>query len=136
VRVLKSCVFYLILSSVLVSAQPTSTDQDAAKLITRVKQTSASQFDSALPHMEFEKWLRGQVGTDAVINWVLRTGDGHDLPWVEADVSIHGRPGIVIMIEGAPEPKFRSLQLVRADEFAEWPRLSALPRAVRKARAG
>ncbi len=85
--------------------------------------------------MAFEKWLRVQVGTDATINWVLRTGDGHHLSLIEADVSIQGRPGIVIMIEGTPEPTFHSLQLVRANGIAEWPRLSALPKAVRKARA-
>ena len=71
--------------------------------------------------MAFEKWLLLQVGTDATIDWVTRTGDvpREGLPWVEADVTIQGHPGIVIMIangtpEGriSPEPTFRSLQLL------------------------
>jgi hypothetical protein len=126
----------LILNSVLVSAQTTLTNQDATQLVARVKQTPASQLDSALPHMAFEKWLWIQIGADATVNWAVRTGDGHGLPWVEADISIQGRPGIVIMIQGTPEPTFRSLQLMRASDAAEWPRLGALPKAVRKARAG
>lgn len=100
------------------------------------KQTPASQLESVLPQMAFEKWLRVQVGPDAAIGWVVRTGDGHGLPWVEADVSIQGRPGIAIMIAaGTPKPTFRSLGLVRADDFAEWRRLRDLPEAMRKARA-
>ncbi|SPE40180.1 exported hypothetical protein [Candidatus Sulfotelmatobacter sp. SbA7] len=133
----------VIFSSVLVSAQATPTDDDVAKLIAGVKLTLASQLDPALPPVTFEKWLRLQVGRDATIGWAVRTGDGHGLPWVEADVSDQGRPGIVIMIScGASEgaiatrPKFHSLELVRANEYAEWPRLRDLPVALRKARDG
>lgn len=131
-----------IFSSVLVSAQATPTNDDDAKLISGVKLTLASQLDPVLPPVPLEKWLRLQVGRDATIGWAVRTGDGHGLPWIEADVSDQGRPGIVIMIScGASEgaimrPKFHSLELVRADEYAEWPRLRDLPAALQKARGG
>lgn len=131
-----------IFSSINVSAQATPANDDVAKLISGVKLTLASQLDPALPPVTFEKWLRLQVGRDATIGWAVRTGDGHGLPWVEADVSEQGRPGIVIMIScGASEgaimrPKFLSLALVRADQYAEWPRLRDLPAALQKARGG
>jgi hypothetical protein len=126
----------LALCSVPVSAQTTITNDDAAKLISLVKQTPVSQLDSVLPKMTFEKWVVSQVGKDAVINWVVRNADGQRVPWVEADVSLQGRPGIVIMIAGTPEPTFRSLELVRAGAGAEWSRLRELPEAVRRAKDG
>jgi hypothetical protein len=52
--------------------------------------------------------------------------------WFEADVSIQGRPGIVIMIAEAPRKIrgtkfiFDSLMLMRTGDYAEWPN-SALP---------
>ena len=127
----------LALCSVPVSAQTTLSDDDAAKLISRVKLTPASQLDSALPaRMTFEKWIISQVGKNAVINWAVRHADGQRVPWVEADVSLQGRPGIVIMIAGTPEPTFRSMELVRADDTAEWSRLQELPEAIRRAKDG
>jgi hypothetical protein len=126
----------LALCPVLVSAQTTISNDDAAKLISRVKQTPASQLDSALPQMTFEKWVVSQVGKDAAINWAVRNADGQRVPWVEADVLLQGRPGIVIMIAGTPEPTFRSLELVRAGDAAEWSRLRELPEAVRRAKDG
>lgn len=137
-KTLTLVVLCLSLSSALLSAQMTLTDEDAAKLISRVQQTSASQLDSALPRMTFERWLRSQVGTDTTINWVVRTADVsvQRYPWIEADISIQGRPGIVIMIAAATKPRFQSLKLMRAGDYAEWPRLRDLPEALRRARDG
>lgn len=144
-KVLTSLVLCLTLSSLFTSAQTPLTDDDVAGLIFHVKQTPASQLDSALPPMTFEKWLLLQVGRDAAIGWAVRTGVDRSLglPWVEADVSIQGRPGIVIMIANrtsergiASKPMFHSLELVRAGEYAEWPRLRDLPAALKRARAG
>jgi len=138
VKTLTLVVLCLSLSSAILSAQMTLTDEDAAKLISRVQQTSASQLDSALPRMTFERWLRSQVGTDTTINWVVRTADVsvQRYPWIETDISIHGRPGIVIMIAAATKPTFQSLQLMWAGDYAEWPRLRDLPEALRRARDG
>ncbi len=133
---LTSVVLCLALCSVLVSSQTTTSNNDAAKLISRVKQTPASQLDSALPQMTFEKWVVSQVGKGAAINWAVRDADGHRVPWIEADVSFQGRPGIVIMIAGTPEPTFRSLELVRAGDAGEWSHLRELPEAVRRAKDG
>lgn len=133
----------VIFSSILVSAQTTLTDDDVIKLISLVKLTPASQLDPVLPHLTFGRWLRLQVGRDAGIAWAVRTADGHGLPWVEADISAQGRPGIVIMIacgtsdgRTASKPTFHSLQLVRADDYADWPRLRDLPAALQRARDG
>jgi hypothetical protein len=64
------------------------------------------------------------------------------LPWVEAGISVGNRPGIIIMIpcrrhneETKVRPMFRSLELVRQSQFAEWPHLHDLPTAMRKARS-
>ena len=133
---LTSVMVCLALCSILVSAQATMNNDDAAKLISRVKQTPASQLDSALPHMTFEKWVVSQVGKDAEINWAVRNADGQGVSLIEADVSFQGRPGIVIMIAGTPDPRFHSLALVRANDDAEWPRLRELPEAVRRAKDG
>jgi hypothetical protein len=144
VKVLTSLALCLTLSSLFGSAQTPLTDDDVPKLIFQVKQTPASQLDSALPHMTFEKWLLLQVGREAAIGWVVRTGVDRSLglPWVEADISIQGRPGIVIMIGNgrsergiAPKPMFQSLKLVRAGEYEEWPRLRDLPAALKRASA-
>src|ERR1700688_2241371 len=89
---LTSVMLCLTLCSVFVSAQTTISNDDAAKLISRVKQTPASQLDSALPQMTFEKWVVSQVGNDAAINWAVRNADGQRVLWIEADVSFQGRP--------------------------------------------
>ena len=131
-------VAYLAVSCVLVSAQTNRTNDDAAKLISRVQQTPASQLDSTLPHVSVERWLRYQVGSDAAINWAVRTADVsiQRYPWIEADVSIQGRPEIVIMIAAAKRPTFHSLELIAAGGTAEWPRLRDLPEALKRARDG
>ena len=123
------------------SAQTNSTVDESALLISTVQHMSASDIDPVLPHGSFEEWLRLQVGKDAKIAWAVRTGEGHGLPWVEADISTGNRPGVVIMIAcGEPDvetyrkPRFKSLQLVRKDEFAEWPHLHDLSTAMRRAR--
>lgn len=142
-KTLTSFALCVIFSSVLVSAQTTLTNDDVVRLISRVKLTPASQLDPALPPVTFEKWLRLQVGRDAGLGWAVGTVNvpGHDLKWVEAAVTDRGLPGIVIRIACGPseggaatKPKFHSLQLVRADEYAEWPRLRDLPVALRRAR--
>lgn len=122
------------------SARTTSAADEAMLLISTVQHLSASDLDPVLPHTSLEEWLRVQVGKDARIVWAVRTGEGHELPWVEADISTGSRPGIVIMIAcGQPDagthrkPKFKSLQLVRKDEFAEWPHLHDLPAAMKEA---
>ena len=127
---------WLALSSIFVSAQTTVTDDDVAELISHVQQTLASQLDSALPRMAFEKWLHSQAGSDAAIHWLVRTADVPDqgFPWVEVDVAILGRPGIVIMVAVATKPTFHSLELMRVGEYAEWPRLRDLPQALKRAR--
>ena len=84
--------------------------------------------------MAFEKWVVSQVGSDATINWLVRTAESQGAPWIETDVTIQGRPGIVIMTAGSRKPKFLSLQLLRAGDFAEWPRLRELPDAVKRAK--
>lgn len=109
-----------------------------------MKNAPASQIESDLPSTTFEKWVLRQVGNDATIFWVVRIPDDpvNGPPLVEADVSIQGRPGIVIMIAAAPRKirgtKFRleSLLLMRKDDYAEWPNLGDLPKAVERARAG
>lgn len=133
----------LTISSVLAIAQTKTEDDPIDFLVSRVKQTPASQLDPALPGMTLEKWLRLRAGRDAEIAWAVRTAvrTGQGFPWVEADVSIQGHPGIVIMIangtaEGgiAAKPTLHSLPLVQADRYAEWSRLRDLPLALKKAR--
>jgi hypothetical protein len=138
VKVLTSLVLCLTLSSLFTSAQTPLTDNDV-ELIFRVKQTPASQLDSALPAMTFEKWLLVEVGREAAIGWAVRTAGDRSLglPLVEADVSVQGRPAIVIMIANrTSKPIFQSLELVRAGEYADWPRLRDLPLALKRAKAG
>lgn len=139
-KVRVSVVLCIALSLAFALAQTNLPAEDAA-LIPVVKQMPASQLDSALPQMTFEKWLQLHVGKDATIAWVVRTGDGHGLPWVEADVSVQEHPAIVIMIAcGKPDggigtrARFRSLQLVRKSEFLEWSHLRDLPAAMKRAR--
>jgi hypothetical protein len=145
VKTLISLALCVLLSSALASAQPALSDDDIAKLISNVKRTAASQLDPVLPPVTFEKWLRLQVGRDAAIAWAVRgAGDsGHSVPRVEADISEQGRPGIVILIAcgtsdagTTTKPKFSSMQLVRADDYADWPHLRDLPAALRRARDG
>ena len=114
---------------------------DPSVLIVEVQRTLASNLDSTLPPIALEEWIRGQIGSNANIVWVVRTGKREDFPWVEADISVGSQPEIVIVIacgkhNGAikARPVFRSLQLVRQGEFAEWPHLHDLPVAMRKAR--
>ena len=124
------------------SAQQTSTVKDEpAGLIAEVQGTPASTFDSNLLRIPFEEWVRRQIGKDASVAWVVRSGAGDDLPYVEADVSVGDQPGIVIMIacgnrneKSRARPIFKSLELVRQGEFAEWRHLHDLPVAMRKAR--
>jgi hypothetical protein len=141
-----SVALFVVLTCVFSPSQTTlsdrdGTEHDTAKLISIVKQTPASQLDSALPSTTFEEWLAKQAGQDSAIGWVVRTGEGHDLPWVEADISVEGHPATVIMIAcGKPDsgadakPRFRSLELVRKNEFAEWSHLHDLPAAMRRAK--
>ena len=136
-----ACVFTP--SQTTASAREAAAEEDADKLISVVKQTPASQLDPALPNTTFEEWLVKQVGKDSTIAWVVRTGEGHGLPWVEADISVEGRPAIVIMIAGGrpdsgadAKSRFLSLQLVRKNEFAEWPHLHDLSAAMKRARNG
>jgi hypothetical protein len=105
-------------SQTIASVREATAEEDAAKLISIVKQTPASELDSALSNTTFEEWLAKQVGKDSAIGWVVRTGEGHGLPWVEADISVEGRPALVIMIAcGRPDsgadakPRFLSLGL-------------------------
>ena len=133
----------LTFSSIIVSAQATLTDDDVVKLIYHVQQAPASQLDSALPPIAFAKWLLLQIGRGATINWAVREADVPRLnyPWVEAGVSIQGRPRIVILIacgtskgKLAEKPAFYSLELLRDDDSARWLHLRDLPTALRKAR--
>jgi hypothetical protein len=85
--------------------------------------------------------MRDQIGNDAKINWAVRTGNGDDFPWVEADISVGNQPGIVIMIACGKrhggtnrQPRFKSLELVRQGESVEWTHLHDLPVAMMKAR--
>lgn len=130
------------LSFGLAFAQENPTLDESALLISRVQHMPASELDSTLPHTPFERWLRLQIGNDAKVAWVIRTGEGHGLPWVEADISVGNRPGIVIMVacgrhnkETKVRPTFRSLELLRQGELREWPHLHDLPTAMRKARS-
>lgn len=130
-------------SQTTASGREVSAEEDAAKLIAVVKQTPASQLDPVLPNTTFEEWLGKQVGKGSTITWTVRTGEGHGLPWVEADISVEGRPAIVIMIAGGrPDSgadgnsRFLSLQLLRKNEFAEWSHLHDLPAAMKKAQTG
>lgn len=142
-RILKTLALYVALGPLFVLGQSEWTNSDTIALIARVKQTPASQLDSKLPNVAFEEWLLRQVGSDASVGWAVRAGEGHGLPWVEADISVEGRPAIVIMIAGGrpdsgadARSRFLSLQLVRKNEFAEWPHLHDLPAAMRRARNG
>jgi hypothetical protein len=141
VKILALLALYLAVSCVLVSAQTNRTNDNAANLISRVQQTPASQLDSTLPRMPLDRWLRSQVGSDTTINWAVRTADIsiQRYPWIEADVSIQGRPEIVIiviMIAAAKRPTFHSLELIEAGGIAEWPRLCFLPEALKRAKDG
>ena len=137
-KIPKLAALCLVLNSVLLFAQATLTDEHLAKLIFRVQQSSAAQLDPALPPMTFETWLRSEVGSDVVIGWVVRTAYASvwRVPRVEADISIQGRPGLVIMIAVGKQPTFRSLFLNRVGDDAEWTRLRDLPEALTKARDG
>jgi hypothetical protein len=104
----------LVLNSVLLFAQATLTDEDVAKLIFRVQQTPTARLDPSLPPITFETWLQSEVGSDTVIGWAVRTADASvwRFPRVEADISIPGRPGgVVIMIAVGKQPTFKSLFL-------------------------
>jgi hypothetical protein len=148
VKPLGSIVLMFALACVLTPSQMAfaredAAEGDAAKLISVVKQTPASQLDPALPHTAFEEWLARQVGGDSTTAWVVRTGEGRGLPWVEADISVEGRPAVVIMIAGGKpdsgadaKVRFLSLQLVRKNEFAEWHHLHDLHVAMTRARNG
>jgi hypothetical protein len=127
-------------ASALEGATPAGED-DPAILIPRVQNTIAAKLDSALPQVSFEEWIRQQIGNDATVNWAARSGKGHDLPWVEADISVGDRPGIIIMIAcgkrgggTCTQPRFMSLELLRGGDSSEWPHLRDLPAAMRKAR--
>lgn len=139
-KIPKLAALCLVLNSVLLFAQATLTDEDVAKLIFRVQQSSAARLDPTLPPMPFETWLRSEVGSEAVIGWVVRTADASvwRFPRVEADISIQGRPGVVIMIAVGKQPTFKSLQLIEEGEgdIFEWTRLRDLPEALTKARDG
>ena len=121
--------------------QGSSVKDDLALLIADVQATPAAKLDSTLPQVSLQEWIGQQIGADATVAWVVRTGDGHDLPWVEADISVGNRPAIVIMIAcrrhtwvTRSRPMFKSLLLFRQGEFAEWPHLHDLPVAMRQAR--
>jgi hypothetical protein len=114
---------------------------DTLEWISHVKNAPASQIEPDLPSTTFEKWLSLQVGNDATISWVVRIPDDpvNGPPLVEADVSIQGRPGIVIMIAALKDIRgtkfrFESLLLMWPD-YAEWPNLGDLPKAVERAKA-
>ena len=134
----------LAIGFITASAQTNLSHDHNAELISTVKNAPASQIEPGLPSTTFEKWLFLQVGNDATISWTVRIPDDpvNGPPLVEADVSIQGRPGIVIMIAAVPRKirgtKFRleSLLLMGTDDYAEWPNLRDLPKAVERARAG
>ena len=136
----------LAVGSVIVSAQTNLLigHVDVAETISRVKNVPVSQIDPAFPPMPFETWLALQIGNDAVISWGVRVPDDpvNGPPLVEADVSIQGRPRIVIMIAEAPRKIrgtkfiFDSLMLMRPGDYAEWPNLGDLPEALKRARGG
>ena len=134
----------LAVGFITASAQTNVSHDHNAELISRVKNASASQIESHLPSTTFEKWVLRQVGNDATISWTVRIPDDplNGPPLVEADVSIQGRPGIVIMIVATPRKirgtKFRleSLLLMGTDDYGERPNLRDLPKAVERARAG
>ena len=118
-----------------------ASDDDPTILISKVQKTLASKLDSTLPSVSLGEWMRDQVGNDAKINWVVRTGTGADFPWVEADISVGNQPGIVILIACGKrhggtnqQPRFKSLELLRQGESAEWTHLHDLPVAMMKAR--
>ena len=74
-----------------------------------------------------------------MIGWAVRTADASvwRFPRVEADISIPGRPGgLVIMIAVGKRPTFQSLFLNRVGDEAEWTRLRDLPEALIRARDG
>jgi hypothetical protein len=141
VKTLRLFVVCLTLGSAFVFGQLGRASEDVVELVSRVKDTPASQIDPALPPVALEKWLASQAGADAAIAWVLRTADGqgHGISLVEADVSLHGRPLLVIMIaagaaQAGTRPTFRSLQLIRAGDYAEWHRLRDFRAALKRAR--
>ena len=116
-------------------------EDDPTVLIPSVQRTMAARLDSTLPPVSFEEWIRHQIGNYATVHWVVQSGTGHDLPWVEADISVGGQPGIVIMIAcgkrgggTCTQPRFMSLELLRGGDSSEWPHLRDLPAAMRKAR--
>jgi hypothetical protein len=100
-----------------------------------VKVTPASQKE--LPPVALEKWQDTQAGTVAANAWVVRTADDHGrrISLVEADISLHGRPALVIMMPVGTSragirtrPTFRSLHLMKwAGDYAEWHRLRDFP---------
>jgi hypothetical protein len=60
----------LLMSSILcLWAQDGATKARDARLIRQVQETSASQLDSALPPVSFEKWLHVEAGADAEFHW-------------------------------------------------------------------
>jgi hypothetical protein len=144
VKTLTYIIICFALALCFVSAQEGSTvavEDDPTVLIAKVQKTIAAKLDSTLPSVSCEEWIRQQIGNDATVNWAVRSGKGHDLPWVEADISVEDRPGIVIMIAcgkraggTCTQLRFMSLELLRDRDSDEWPRLRDLPVAMRKAR--
>ena len=143
VKTVISITFCVALTIGFASAQQDSTAKNdpALLLIGKVQATPAAKLDSTLPQVSLQEWLSQQIGADATVAWVVRTGMGDDLPWVEADISVGNRPAIVIMIACGrhnwvtrSRPMFKSLLLYRQGEFVEWPHLHDLPVAMRQAR--
>lgn len=131
----------LILGSALAQQGSSVKNDPALLLIAKVQATPAAKLESTLPQVSLQEWLGQQIGADATVAWVVRTGEGHDLPWVEADISVGNQPAIVIMIACGrhnwvtrSRPMFKSLLLFRQGEFVEWPHLHDLPVAMRQAR--
>lgn len=140
----------LILFLGVASAQNSTAARDA-KLIASAKKVSVNKLDSALPDLDFEKWLAKASGPDANYSWEVndcgeQSGNPNDtgpVPLcVEVDSTLKDGREIVIMIAddrpetagkiAPPDWKIFFAQLTSPHEKINLRRLSDLPAALIK----
>ena len=90
----------MALATLFLSAQSGLSDDEANKLISQLRNTPASHVGSSLPSVPFSEWLASQAGNDADIVWLARVLEDPSAGplMIEADISYHRQPGLVIMI--------------------------------------
>ena len=136
----------IMLVAGVASAQAPLSDADVAGLIAQVRNVPASKLDSSLSSVPFEEWLIREIPKGAVVGWAAReaaTGTPKDvaqsMPWVEADVSMQGRPLFVMMVAcgvsadgDCTKPKIYSIAIFERRNIVDVARLRDLPASLRQ----